>query len=158
MSDLIVSGLIASGFQAVIAVSGGGSSAVASLLRVPGASCFVLEASVPYHADALRAYVDAEPVSLCSSEVAGEMARVAFKRALRWAEDEGRCVGIACTAALQTGRERRGSDRAHFSVVLGGARYYRFVSLPAVSREEQEQYLGLELLAYVYACLELPDG
>jgi hypothetical protein len=157
MSDLIVSGLVASGFQAVLAVSGGGSSAVASLLRVPGASRFLLEASVPYHADALRSYVDAEPVSLCSSQVAGAMARVAYDRALRWSEDASRCVGIGCTAALQTGRERRGADRAHFSVVLGGARFYRFVSLPGVSRGEQEHYLGRELLAYVYACLELPD-
>ncbi|MFL2876931.1 MAG: hypothetical protein ACJZ86_03680 [Pontiellaceae bacterium] len=158
MSDLMVSELIASGYQAALAISGGGSSAVASLLKVPGASRFVVEASVPYHADALRAYVDAKPVSLCSSQVAGKMARVAYDRALHWSGQEIRCVGIACTAALQSSRERRGSDRAHLSVVLQGKQYYRLVSLPAVAREDQELYLGQELLAYVHACLELADG
>ena len=154
----MASELIASGYQAAIAISGGGSSAVASLLKMPGASRFVVEASVPYHADALRAYVDAKPVSLCSSHVAGKMARVAYDRALRWSGQQNRCMGIACTAALQSSRERRGSDRAHLSVVLQGKRYYRLVSLPAVAREDQELYLGQELLAYVHACLELADG
>ena len=154
----MASELIASGYQAAIAISGGGSSAVASLLKMPGASRFVVEASVPYHADALRAYVDAKPVSLCSSHLAGKMARVAYDRALRWSGQQNRCVGIACTAALQSSRERRGSDRAHLSVVLQGKRYYRLVSLPAVAREDQELYLGQELLAYVHACLELADG
>ena len=154
----MASKLIASGYQAAIAISGGGSSAVASLLKMPGASRFVVEASVPYHTDALRAYVDAKPVSLCSSHVAGKMARVAYDRALRWSGQQIRCVGIACTAALQSSRERRGSDRAHLSVVLQGKRYYRLVSLPAVAREDQELYLGQELLAYVHACLELADG
>ena len=154
----MVSELIASGYQAALAISGGGSSAVASLLKVPGASRFVVEASVPYHADALRAYVDAKPVSLCSSQVAGKMARVAYDRALHWSGQESRCVGIACTAALQSSRERRGSDRAHLSVVLQGKQYYRLVSLPAVAREDQELYLGQELLTYVHVCLELADG
>ena len=131
---------------------------MASLLKVPGASRFVVEAAVPYHANALRAYVDAKPVSLCSSHVAGKMARVAYDRALRWSGQQNRSVGIACTAALQSSRERRGSDRAHLSVVLQGKRYYRLVSLPAVAREDQELYLGQELLAYVHACLELADG
>ncbi len=154
----MVSELIASGYQAAIAISGGGSSAVASLLKVTGASRFVVEASVPYHADALRAYVDAKPVSLCSSQVAGQMARVAYDRALRWSGKKKLCTGIACTAALQSNRERRGFDRAHLSVVLEGKQYYRLVSLPALTREDQELYLGRELLAYVYTCLELADG
>ena len=158
MSDLIVSELIASGYQAAIAITGGGSSAVTSLLRVPGASHFILEASIPYHADALRAYVDAKPVSLCSSQVAGKMAGVAYVRALRWSGKKSRCVGIACTAALQSNRERRGSDRAHLSVVLERKQYYRLVSLPVVAREAQELYLGRELLTYVHNCLELADG
>ena len=158
MSDLIVSELIASGYQAAIAITGGGSSAVTSLLRVPGASHFILEASIPYHADALRAYVDAKPVSLCSSQVAGKMAGIAYDRALRLSGKKSRCVGIACTAALQSNRERRGSDRAHLSVVLEMKQYYRLVLLPAVSREDQELFLGRELLAYVHTCLELDDG
>ncbi|MFL2860822.1 MAG: hypothetical protein ACJZ85_04740 [Pontiellaceae bacterium] len=158
MSDLIVSGLIASSYQAAIAVSGGGSSAVASLLRVPGASRFVLEASVPYHKAALRAFLGTEPVSLCCSKVAGEMARIAYDRAMRWSGRESHCVGIACTAALQTRRERMGSNRAHLSVVLDRKRYYRLITLPAGTREDQELYLGRELLVYVHACLELADG
>ena len=118
-----------------------------------------MEASIPYHADALRAYVDAKPVSLCV------VLRWRVKwRALRmiehcdWSGKKSRCVGIACTAALQSNRERKGSDRAHLSVVLEMKQYYRLVLLPAVSREDQELFLGRELLAYVHTCLELDDG
>mgnify|MGYP001300313142 CR=1 FL=1 len=46
------------------------------------------------------------------------MARIAYDRAMRWSGRESHCVGIACTAALQTRRERMGSNRAHLSVVL----------------------------------------
>ena len=38
----------ASGRQAVLAITGGGTSAIAELLRVPGGSRLLLEAIVPY--------------------------------------------------------------------------------------------------------------
>ena len=50
-----------SGRRAVIAVTGGGSLAISDLLTVPGASAFVLEATVPYLPSALTAWLGREP-------------------------------------------------------------------------------------------------
>ena len=125
---------------------------MASLLKVPGASRFVVEASIPYHANALRAYVDAKPGSLCSSQVAGKMARVAYDRALRWSGKKNRCVGIACTAALQSSRERRGSDRAHLSVVLEEETILS-IGLVAGGGSRSSGALFRSRIAYLCACV-----
>ena len=65
----------------VIAVTGGGSGAISSLLEVPGASASVLEAIVPYAATALADWLGGTPDHYCSERTARAMAMAAFERA-----------------------------------------------------------------------------
>ena len=50
----------------VIVSSGGGTNAIASLLKVPGASQTVLESYIPYARESLAHYLLKEPDQYCS--------------------------------------------------------------------------------------------
>src|SRR5262245_66429023 len=73
----------ASGRQAVLAITGGGSGAIAELLRVPGGSRLLLEALVPYDARSLTAFLGVEPGQPSSIETAVAMAQRARERAAK---------------------------------------------------------------------------
>ncbi len=60
----LVSQIHAAPGQIVLAVTGGGSRAIADLLEVPGGSRTLLEAVVPYSAAALAEFFGAAPSSL----------------------------------------------------------------------------------------------
>ena len=68
----------------VLAVSGGGSGAIAGLLEVPGASHTLLEAAVPYSEPAMIAWLGARPDQSCSEPTARAMAMAAYLRACRY--------------------------------------------------------------------------
>jgi nicotinamide mononucleotide (NMN) deamidase PncC len=105
-----------SGRQAVLAITGGGSGAIAELLRVPGGSRLVLEALVPYDARALTAFLRVEPSHACSIETAVAMAQRARERAAKLAPTAAELVGLGATAALATDRPRQGEHRFHLAV------------------------------------------
>ena len=65
----------------VLAITGGGSGAIADLLEVPGGSRTVLEAVVPYSAAALVEFLRGKPEQFCSARTARAMAMAAFQRA-----------------------------------------------------------------------------
>src|SRR2546430_85232 len=71
----LVAALHAKPRPVVLAVTGGGASAVAALLGVPGASRTVLEAVVPYHERALAEFLGFAPAQACSGETSRAMAR-----------------------------------------------------------------------------------
>ncbi len=115
--------------KAVIALSGGGSGALADLLETPGASRTLIEAVVPYCEPAMIAWLGGRPDQFCSAETARAMAMAAFVRACKLDSRTGRDqrsrpydpgeplpAGIACTAGLATDRPRRGAHRAHLAV------------------------------------------
>ncbi len=131
----------------------------------------MLEVQYPYHRAALLEYLGpgaTEPASFCSAELALALARRARARALAIiaAEAGGAsgvsfaaamgsrpAVGVACTGALATGRERRGEDRAHVAVSRSDGGGERVVSLSfsrsAASSREQQDWIVSELLALV---------
>src|SRR5262245_60483194 len=102
-------------YQYALAVTGGGSGAVAHLLNVPGGSRTILEALVPYHAEAMAAFLGRHPEQSCSAETSRLMARRAFERARRLAP-LGNAAGLGCTASLVSDRPKRGDHRFHLSV------------------------------------------
>ncbi len=108
----LVAALHASPTKCVLALTGGGSSAVADLLAVPGASRTVLDCIIPYHDAALAHFLALRPEQFCSADTARAMARRAFERAERLAPGEP-VVGVGCTASLATGRPKRGDHRLH---------------------------------------------
>jgi nicotinamide mononucleotide (NMN) deamidase PncC len=108
--------LHATGTRIVLAVTGGGSGAISALLEVPGASRTVLEAVVPYSAEALMDWLGAKPEQFSSPRTARSMAMAGYQRALRYARLEqqpGPVAGVACTASLASDRTKRGPHRIH---------------------------------------------
>jgi nicotinamide mononucleotide (NMN) deamidase PncC len=109
----------ASGRQAVLAITGGGSGAISELLRVPGGSRLLLEALVPYDSRALTAFLGFEPEQACSVETAVAMAQRARERAAKFAPTGAQLVGLGATAGLVTDRPRQGEHRFHIAVTTG---------------------------------------
>lgn len=110
----LIEALHAAPFKCVLAVTGGGTGAVAALLEVPGGSRTLLEAVVPYHEEALCQFLGKRPESFCSAATSRDMARRAFARA-RWLVPGERVVGLGCTASLATDRPKRGDHRLHIT-------------------------------------------
>lgn len=123
MADLTVEDLVrrihASPCQLVLALTGGGSQAISSLLTMPGGSKTVLEAIVPYSAASLVDFLHAQPEQFCSARTARLMAMAAFQRAGKLQSASGNSalhVGIGCTASLASDRPKRGSHRIHVAL------------------------------------------
>ncbi len=100
--------------RVVLAVSGGGSRAIADLLDVPGASRTVLEAVVPYSEPAMIDWLGGRPDQFCCAETARAMAMAAFHKAR--GQDRSAPAGIGCTAGLATDRPKLGPHRAHVAL------------------------------------------
>ena len=109
----LVQQIHASPGRIVLAVSGGGSRAIAELAEVPGASRTLIEAAVPYSEAALTGWLGGRPEEFCSPRTARAMAVVAFLRACRHDSAEPLPAGVGCTASLATDRPKRGPHRAH---------------------------------------------
>ncbi len=114
-----IAAMHASGRQAVLAITGGGSGAIAELLRVPGGSRLLLEALVPYDARALTSFLGFEPAQACSVETAVAMAQRPRERAAKLVPTGAQLVGLGATAGLVTDRPRQGEHRFHIAVATG---------------------------------------
>ena len=147
--DELVRRIHAAPVEVVLAITGGGSRAIAELLERPGGSRVLLEALVPYSEAPLVDFLQATPEQFCSPRTARLMAMAAYQRGLRLARGgrqspdhvgpphETRFIGLGCTASLASDRPKRGDHRVHvayqtrdttaeFSLVLAkGARTRR---------------------------------
>ena len=104
----------ASGIRLVLAITGGGSRAIPTLLEVPGGSTSILEAIVPYSAAALEHWFGGKLDSYCSERTARAMAMAAFEHARSLALGDPRSVrGIGATSSLVSTRPKRGAHRIH---------------------------------------------
>lgn len=162
--DQLIAAIHAADLRVVLAVTGGGSRAIADLLNVPGASRTLLEADVPYSAAALTAWLGARPESFCAVETARSMAMVAWLRARRYAADDQGSVastplaGIACTASLASDRPKRGPHRAHLALQTPRVTASESLVLTkgARSRAEEEHLVAGMLLNLLAGASELP--
>ena len=109
--DALVAAVHANPRRGVFAVTGGGTGLFSTLLAVPGGSATVLEAHVPYAADALRDFLGTPPSQACSAETTRALAMRCFLRAREFGGD----FGFAITASLATDRPKRGTHRAHWA-------------------------------------------
>jgi hypothetical protein len=117
----LISAVHGSGHKAALAITGGGSGAVGELLRVPGGSRLLIEAQIPYDAQALAAFLGSAPAQACSADTAIAMAQSARARAAGLVRSTGvevaaDLVGLGATAALVSDRPRRGEHRFHIAV------------------------------------------
>ena len=117
----LISAVHASGRKAALAITGGGSGAVGELLRVPGGSRLLIEAQIPYDAQALAAFLGFAPAQACSSDTAIAMARTVRARAAglmpagTGVGAGSDLVGLGATAALVSDRPRKGEHRFHIA-------------------------------------------
>jgi len=143
----------------VLAVTGGGSGAIAELLRVPGASRTVLEAVVPYARGSLAGFLGGECEQLCSDRTARAMAMAAWQRAVKLVDESAdgepdgtqRTAGVACTASLASDRPKRGPHRAHIAVQTEATTRTASVNLAKGhrSRSEEEDLIARLVLNHV---------
>ncbi len=110
-----ISALHASGRKAALAITGGGSGAISELLRVPGGSRLLIEAQVPYDAQALATFLGFAPAQASSADTAIAMARAVRARAARLVPADTDLVGLGATAALVSDRPRKGEHRFHLA-------------------------------------------
>ena len=154
----LIEGIQDSGHKAALVITGGGIGALHALLSHPGASRFVLEAQIPYSPSAMQDYLGEKLDGFCSEKAVEIMAERAYERAMIFTLPEGLgqpIVGIACTAALKTTRERKGADRAYFCIKSRKREEVRRLELEPGSRAEQELVVSAALLDFIADYLEV---
>jgi nicotinamide mononucleotide (NMN) deamidase PncC len=147
----LIEAIQSSGYKAVLVLTGGGVGAVHAILAHPGASRFVLDVQIPYCPEALAEYLGHEPVSACSEETARQLAQTAFNHASRLTSRAA--LGVACTAALQTTRARRGSDRAFICIQSSDRTIFQPLEIDPGTRSQQDAWVSGSLLAKMYECV-----
>ncbi|NUQ63398.1 MAG: hypothetical protein HUU20_13045 [Pirellulales bacterium] len=151
----IVEAIHATPCRIVLAVSGGGSGALASLLIAPGASRTIFEALVPYSENAMVDFLGGRPDQFCSPQAARAMAMAAFQRACRYGGTADAVAGLSCSASLATDREKLGAHRAHVALQSADTTVTWSVELEKGWRtraEEEELVCRLVLNAVAEAC------
>jgi nicotinamide mononucleotide (NMN) deamidase PncC len=143
----------------VLAVTGGGSRAIADLLAVPGGSRTLLEAVVPYSASAMAVWLGSQPDDFCSAATARAMAMVAFQRGRRYEEPEKMPAGVACSASLTTDRPKRGPHRIHVALQTAAVTTVWWLQLhkDRRSRAEEERLAGRLVLNVVAEACDVPE-
>jgi nicotinic acid mononucleotide adenylyltransferase len=116
----LISAIHSSGRKAALAITGGGSGSIGELLRVPGGSRLLIEAQVPYDAQALATFLGVAPAQACSSETAIAMAQSVRARAAGLVPADTDLVGLGATAALVSDRPRKGEHRFHIAYANAG--------------------------------------
>jgi nicotinamide mononucleotide (NMN) deamidase PncC len=149
MDNELIAAIHASGAKIVIAITGGGGSAIGKLLEVPGGSASMLEAIVPYSQAALNEFLGGTPDQFCSEPTARAMAMAAWIRArhLDASGDPYKLVGIGMTASLVSSTPKKGEHRIHIGVQTAEqtSSYSLTLNKGARIRSEEEQ-LAAKLL------------
>ena len=140
-----------------LAAAGGGSALLNWLFDHPGASRVMLEAQIPYAEPALEEYLQCPGPHRVTQETARNMAFTAYKRALRHGDRPILHCGVGLTAALATGRERRGADRVHLALRTGQCCVLNVLSLDkgAADRMEQEQVVSRWALCHIASVFDV---
>ncbi|WP_145249063.1 nucleotidyl transferase family protein [Aeoliella mucimassa] len=148
----LIQAIHASPMRAVIAMTGGGSSAIGELLTVPGGSQTVLDAQVPYSLAALSEWLGAEPEQACCERTARAMAMAAFMRARKLDDSDAAIAGVAVTASLATDRPKRGEHRIHVAYQTRSTTCALSLVLAKGARtREQEETLTARLVLHALA-------
>ena len=148
----LVTELHAAPCMAVFAVAGAGTQAIAWLLSVAGASRSVLELGVPYSTPALAELVGYAPEQAVSRQTALDMARAAYRRALRLREGGAPVAGVACTATIATDRPKRGEHRCHVAYWTGaGSAVFSLHFVKGLRDRAGEDAVASRLVLYAFA-------
>lgn len=123
----------------VMAVSGVGSQSVNWLLSVSGASKTLLEASIPYSNASLNHYIGEVPEQYVSKSTALSMAKSAYFKGAKYHNDFSDVVGLSCTGAISTNRERKGENQAFIAMWSPKLKYVQHVLINKGQRSRVEE-------------------
>lgn len=155
-------------YRVVLATAGAGSTALKELLDIAGASRTLLEAVIPYSQPAFDDFLGQPPKQYVSKQAACLLAGRAYTRARQLNGGEFPLIGLACTAATVSDRNRRGDHRGYIATWQPHQLRTYGVSLQKGERSraaEELIYSRIMLYALANACgleyaldLELSEG
>ena len=123
----------------VLTIAGAGIQAAKWLLDIPGASKTVLEIQIPYSDNSMSDVLGYMPEQFVSEQTGLDMARRAFERSLILRTQNERVIGVACTAAITTDRDRHGDNHAYICLWTADARHVEHLTLEKGIRDRQSE-------------------
>ena len=136
--------------------SGGGTNAISSLLKVPGASNTVLESYIPYSKKSMDLFLNRKPDHYCSLNTSLSMAANAYKKCMQ-IDSEYKTkyfIGISVTASLATTYTKIGDHKFYISVQTES--FTKSIECILIkgsrTREEEEQLITEYVLSLVAEC------
>ena len=98
--------------------SGGGTNAISSFLKVPGASNTILESYVPYSKKSMDIFLNKKPDHYCSLNTCLSMAANAYKKSLQIENTTNTkyLIGVAVTASLATTYTKIGEHKFYIAI------------------------------------------
>ena len=148
----------ASDTKMVLSLTGAGSSALNSLLAVAGASQTILEGLIPYSEAALHDMTGTQEEGAVSEKTVLALAKWSYFRAADLRDNYSKVLGISCTAAISTDRERKGANQAYVSVWgANGSTKAHLQMKKGLRTRQQEETLVSELIIYEIANAIFPD-
>ena len=164
----IVKKIHSSSFKLTFVSSGGGTNAISSLLKVPGASNTILESYIPYSKESMDAFLNKKVDHYCSLNTCLSMAANAYKKSKDIAikTKSKHLIGIAITANLATTYEKKGEHK--FFIVIQTHDYTKYLECyldkGKRTREQEEELItecAISLLAescgYEFSLPELDE-
>jgi len=105
-------------FKLTFVSSGGGTNAISSLLKVPGASNTVLESYIPYSKKSMDLFLNRKPDHYCSLNTSLSMAANAYKKCIQIDKEYKKkyFIGISVTASLATTYTKIGDHKFYISL------------------------------------------
>ena len=145
----VIDAIHASRRQVVIEFAGAGAQALAWLHGRAGSSRTVLEASDRYAPASLAQALGKTPRQHAHPEVARSLASAALARAHVLVGAQEGLAGLGWTAAIATGRRRRGDHRCHLALcdASGVSSFDLHLEKGARTREEEERLVSLLVVA-----------
>ena len=139
--------------------SGGGTDAISSLLKVPGASNTILESYIPYSKKSMDLFLNKKPDHYCSLDTCLSMAANAYKKSLQIDSTYKTkfLIGISVTASLATTYAKIGDHK--FYIVIQTESYTKSIECILIkgsrTREEEEELITDYVLTLLAECCGL---
>lgn len=159
--DKRVAELHASEWKAYIATTGACGGLLEDLWRTPNASNTILGSRFLYPTEEFDDFAPFSPESYCSKEAAAALAGAAYSRARQIAIESGGqehfVMGVGMTAAVATGREKKGAHRVHIAV-KSHARFFRVdaeFTKGHLTREEEGRVCDILTLSAIFRCAKI---
>jgi nicotinamide mononucleotide (NMN) deamidase PncC len=139
----------------VVAITGGGITALSQLVAIPGGSQVLVEGVVPYDERSLAQWLGGSPTATyggaCCAATASAMAMAGYRRARKLRPDTP-VAAVGATASLVTSRPKRGDHRVHVAWQTREASgVMSLVLTKGVRDRDAEEQLATELVLMAMA-------